>query len=583
MAVNNLVNIKIKAVENLSDKLDGIKESTKWVENGINNMKKKIESMQPTFQKMAWYWTAVFWALTFWANNAINSATDLQETTNKMNVVFQDLWDEAEKTAKRLADSYWLSSQEAKGFIADLWDMTTGFGLGQKESLDYAEKVSQLWVDLASFTNLAWWSAEAVDRLNKGFLWEHENLKALGIIINETLLTQQLQADGTAHLTWLELERAKIQARMNIAMKQTVNAQGDYERSSGTLAQQQRELSARTADLTASIWWLLAPIKLWIIDVLEPFIEKITTLIEKNPELSKNIIIATTAVAWLVAIIWTLWLAIPAIITGFWAIATASKALWVALRFLALNPIWLVITAIAAGIAIWVAIVKNWDTIKEKAWELWENMLALWEHIYNVWFNIWANISKKVQEIKEAITTKITEAKNTVVWVWQQLWDALTSLTDSSAKWIQDKFQALRDFIQSVFDFANNIYWKVQAIWDKASKAASNVASSAKNAASNVWDKIWSWVSAVWGFITGARATWWPVVAWSTYRVNEQGQEFFTPTQSGTITPAWQSTANININMWGVVVQKEADENRLVEKVKTMLTREAKLYNIWIS
>jgi hypothetical protein len=35
--------------------------------------------------------------------------------------------------------------------------------------------------------------------------------------------------------------------------------------------------------------------------------------------------------------------------------------------------------------------------------------------------------------------------------------------------------------------------------------------------------------------------------------------------------------------MWGVTVSNEADENRLVEKIKKALTNEAKLYNIWIS
>ena len=37
MAVNNVVNIKIKAVENLSEKLDGIKKSTNSLKQSFSN------------------------------------------------------------------------------------------------------------------------------------------------------------------------------------------------------------------------------------------------------------------------------------------------------------------------------------------------------------------------------------------------------------------------------------------------------------------------------------------------------------------------------------------------------------------
>lgn len=568
MAVNNLVNIKIKAVENLSDKLKGIEKSTKWVEKSVNSMRSKFENLQPTFKRMAWFGVAAFWALTFWANKAINSATDLEETTNKMNVVFKDLWNQAQDTANKLADGYWLSSQEARGFIADLGDMTTWFGLGQNEALKYAEEVSKLWVDLASFTNLSGWSAEAVDRLNKGFLWEHENLKALGIIINQSLLDQQLLADGTAHLTWLELERAKIQARMNIAMSQTVNAQWDYARSNGTLAQQQRELAAQTANLEVAMWNLIAPIKLAVVSTFTPFIEKITTLIEKNPELAKNIWITAVAVTGLVTIIWTLGLLIPAIVTWFWWIAVASKTLWIALRFLALNPIWLVITAIASGIAIWVTIVKNWDTIKQKSFELWAKLMELYEKykilfamflpIISMWIELYKNwdvITEKARQLWSNMQSIWTWIKDSIIWIVQSIVDSVT-----------EKFDALVSSVTALFD---KVKWLYE--WAK------NLAGKAIKAAKSAWSAVWGAVSnAVW-----ARATWWPVIAGSTYRVNEQGQEFFTPKQSGTITPAGQM-GSININMWWVVVQKEADENRLIEKMKAMITQEAKNFNLWI-
>jgi hypothetical protein len=38
----------------------------------------------------------------------------------------------------------------------------------------------------------------------------------------------------------------------------------------------------------------------------------------------------------------------------------------------------------------------------------------------------------------------------------------------------------------------------------------------------------------------------------------------------------------ITINMWGVTVSNEADENRLVEKIQKTLTRQMQLWKLWI-
>lgn len=88
----------------------------------------------------------------------------------------------------------------------------------------------------------------------------------------------------------------------------------------------------------------------------------------------------------------------------------------------------------------------------------------------------------------------------------------------------------------------------------------------------------------IWGFtswVDWARADGWPVQAWKTFLVWERWPELFTPRSS------WMITSNenlrwwwdININMWGVTVTNEADENRLVEK----LTRQIQLQKLWIS
>lgn len=85
---------------------------------------------------------------------------------------------------------------------------------------------------------------------------------------------------------------------------------------------------------------------------------------------------------------------------------------------------------------------------------------------------------------------------------------------------------------------------------------------------------------AVWlPTIAGARANGGPVSSGRTYLVGERGPELFTPSTSGNIIPNDKlgGSGAVSINIGSVHVHNEADENRLVDKIKEMLTRERQL------
>ncbi|MCK5015450.1 MAG: phage tail tape measure protein [Candidatus Peribacteraceae bacterium] len=330
------------------------------VSKTLNSMNKKIKSMQPAFRKMAIAGTVAFGIIAKGANEAIKKARDFEEETNKFNVVFQDVASEAEKMAETLNKSYGLSRLESKKLLSATGDILTGFGFTGKGALDLASKVNTLSVDLASFTN-AQGGAEAVSNaLTKALLGERESLKTYGIAIQEADVNAELLAMGMEDLTGEALRQAKAQATLNIAFRQSKNAVGDYARSNGSLAKTQKELKKSVEDLQITIGQTLAPILQNVLDKIEPIITKITEWIDANPQLTRNIIIASIAIAGLVAVIGLLGLALPAIISGF-ALLTAS-------------PIGLILAGIGLIILL---VVNNLDLLKEK----WTSFMALLENI----------------------------------------------------------------------------------------------------------------------------------------------------------------------------------------------------------
>lgn len=539
---NQEINIVIKAVDKFTKNFSWL---TKW----LDNISRKAQKNTATFQKMAGFWTAWFVGIGYWIKKLVDQASDLEETTQKFSVVYKDMWNEAEKTAKKLAKWYWLSDKASKQFLADLWDVTSWFWMSQKASLKYAEEVTKLWVDLASFANIAWWSEEAVERLNKLFLWEHENLKALWIIINDTMLKKQLLADWTSELTWLELEQAKIQARMTIAYSQSKNAIWDFERSKSSLANQTRILQANMDNLTTNLWNAFLPIINSIVTNLVPVINSFASWASENEWLAKVIWLTALAITWLIAIAWTLWLIIPVLTTWFWALGVAiTVATW---------PIWLIALWIAWLITLWVTLYKNWDIVKEKAIELWTYIYELNE---KYWWLLWpihliVEAWKLLYNNWDLIKEKSIDVVNVIVESWWSLASFFSDLWDWIVSYASEKIDQLKSALQVVKDVAREI----ATFWTADTKTFNSTS----------WSKAYGW----------------PVAWWKSYWVGERWPELFTPQVNGNITSNdklnWGQTFNINVT--GNNISNSADEDRLAQKILDKLNHNLQISQFGIS
>jgi len=317
------VNIIVKAIDKFSNTFKNIWE---WVDKITN----KVKQNEATFKKMAWFWSLAFLWIWAWIKSVVDRASDLVEINQKFWVVYSKMAKEAEASARWLAKYYWLAQSEAKWYLADIWDLVAWLWFTQKASLKFSETVVWLWVDLASFSNVAGWSAEAIDRLKKGLLGEHENLKALWIQINEEMVKTQLLKDWTAELTGVQLMEAKVQARLKLAIEQSKNAIWDFARSKDSLANQSRILQNRIKDLWDNLWVLFYPIVLKITTALVSFTQRLTELAQAHPKLIKTVIALSMAIAGLMVVVWTWWLLIPQFTKSFVFLRVATtQFLWV--------------------------------------------------------------------------------------------------------------------------------------------------------------------------------------------------------------------------------------------------------------
>ena len=98
-----------------------------------------------------------------------------------------------------------------------------------------SDTVTKLAVDLASFSNYSGGASGASRALTSALLGETEAAKALGIVIRQDDVQTRLAAKGLKDLTGESKLQAEAQARLEIAISQSRNAIGDYERTSDSV------------------------------------------------------------------------------------------------------------------------------------------------------------------------------------------------------------------------------------------------------------------------------------------------------------------------------------------------------------
>jgi hypothetical protein len=188
---------------------------------------------------------------------AIDGASDLSESTSKVNVVFgeasQSVLDFADSAAKGLGQSE-AQALEATGTFGNL---LRSVGLAEEDAAKFSTTMVGLASDLASFNNTS--VDDALLALRSGLVGETEPLKRFGVNLNDaTLKAKALElglSDGKATLD----ANAKAQAAYALIMEQTALAQGDFARTSDGLANQSKILGAQWTELTTTVGGKLLP------------------------------------------------------------------------------------------------------------------------------------------------------------------------------------------------------------------------------------------------------------------------------------------------------------------------------------
>lgn len=326
--------------------------------------------------------------------DAVAAASDLNETVNKSNTIFGSNAKAMQKWAAGAAKNMGLSKQAALEAAASFGDMFQQIGFAGDQSAKMSRSVVQLSADLGSFNNLP--TADVSERIAAAFRGEFDSLQALIPNINAARVEKVALAQSGKENADALTAQEKAQAVLNIVQKDGARAAGDFKRTSGDLANQQKILAAQLENVKARIGTALLPImtKLanFATDTLVPGLDKLTNWAKNNPTQLK---VAAGIIGGVLVVAFTAW-----------AVSAAAAA---AATIAATAPILAIIAAVAVVAAEIFLLVKNWDKVWKATKRITKRILdwvtkvflgifkavrdalrSVWNHVRRTWNLIWS-------------------------------------------------------------------------------------------------------------------------------------------------------------------------------------------------
>lgn len=228
---------------------------------------------------------------------------------------------------------------------------------------------------------------------------------------------------------------------------------------------------------------------------LTPVIEKVQGAIDKFMALDDETKEHIIKIAGIVAAVGPVLIIIGKVVTGIGSIISIASGLIAAITAIS-APVLAVIAVITAVIAIGVLLYKNWDTIKEKASELGEELKRRFEVIKLAVTMTWDAIKEKTSEAFNAIKDKI--ANSQIGQAASAVWDAMKKTATDSFSAIKRAYdehggglkgavsatmEAVKQYYSAGYNFIDNLTGgKLSAIRDKVSSTFDSIKERVRSA-----------------------------------------------------------------------------------------------------
>jgi len=420
-------------------------------------------------------------ALGGFLKGAVADASDLSEAASKVNVVFGDQAGAIFKASKTSATAMGLTKAAYLEATGSLGNLLVSLDIAPKKAAGMSQQMVKLAGDLASFNNVS--PEEALQAIQSGLTGETEPLKRFGVNMNDATLKAQALKLGLIKTTKEAMTpQTKALAAQALIMAQTKTAQGDFARTSGGLANQQRILAAQFGNMKATVGAALLPIltklAVFVNNQLLPGITNFASgvrsagdFVRSNSTTFKILaaVLAAAVLPTVVAVTFAFiaqlastvaltaaWLAYALVVNAM-SIATkvAAATQWLLNVAMSANPIALIVIAIIGLIAI-IVLVATKTKFFQTIWK------AAMGFITNAAQAVFGWLKRNWPLLLAIITGPIGLAVLFIVRHWSQIKSATSSLVSAVIGFFSRLGSGVRDKIGDAVAFAKAMPGKIK-------------------------------------------------------------------------------------------------------------------------
>ena len=188
----------------------------------------------------------------------VNASRDYQESFTKTNIVLGEHADVLLDVSKVSARTMGLSANQVLKMGSEYANLFRAMKLTEEQSAVMSVATLQLATDISSFNNIP--MDEALNKLRSGLVGEYLPRRTVGVQLNELIVAQKALDMGLAETKSEISAQDKVMARLKVMTEQLDLTVGDFARTQGGLANQQRMASAAMADLQRDAGEALVPL-----------------------------------------------------------------------------------------------------------------------------------------------------------------------------------------------------------------------------------------------------------------------------------------------------------------------------------
>jgi hypothetical protein len=192
------------------------------------------------------------------AKDAVASFSELEDSSAAAAVTFSGNMDRITTLSKAGASTLGLSSQQVVSSAQNFGVFGKAAGLAGEDLESFAVDMTTLSGDLSSFSGKS--TEDAIAAVGSAMRGEFEPIRSFGVLLDDATLKAEAMSMGLITTTKDALTpQQKTLAAQSAIMKQTTDAQGDFNRTSMSTANVAKTLAAESENVSAKFGKLMAP------------------------------------------------------------------------------------------------------------------------------------------------------------------------------------------------------------------------------------------------------------------------------------------------------------------------------------